>query len=176
MKSGFYRIPLNGLKEGSHLYDFKIDDNFFAEFEESEVKSADLEVIVKLVKRSAHMEMNVVLKGTVEIICDRCLENYSQEIEAENELFIKYGDSWEEIDDKVIMVPYGESEFDLRQLIYEFTHLGLPLKRIHPDDGEGKNSCSQEMLKKLGEHSTGHESGTDPRWQDLKMLKDKNLN
>ena len=176
MKSGFYMIPLSGLKEGSHLYDFKIDDKFFAEFEESEIKSADLTALVRLTKRSAHMELKVELEGSAEIMCDRCLEYFFQEIESENNLFIKYGNNPEEVDDKVVIIPWGESELDLKQLIYEFAHLGLPLQRIHPDDKKGNSSCNPEMLLKLGEHMTVKNEGIDPRWQELNKLKDNLFN
>jgi len=172
MKSGFYMIPLSGLKEGNHLYDFKIDDEFFAEFEESEIKSADLTAFIRLIKRSAHVELKVELKGSVEIMCDRCLENFFQEINAENDLFIKYGNNREEVDDKVVIIPFGESGLDLKQLIYEFAHLGLPLQRIHPDDKKGNSTCSPEMLMKLGEHMISRNEGIDPRWQELNKLKD----
>ena len=88
MKSGFYNIPLTGLKEGSHIYDFEINDDFFCSFEESEIKDGRINAEVTLIKRSAHMELNLRLAGSVSVSCDRCLENYLQGIDAENHIFV----------------------------------------------------------------------------------------
>ena len=43
--SGIYSIPIAGLKEGSHVYDFDIDREFFDEFEKSEILDSRLRVI-----------------------------------------------------------------------------------------------------------------------------------
>lgn len=170
--SGFYDIPLSGLKEGSHKYDFKAGREFFERYEETEIKDCDLEITAILVKRSAHMELTLALEGRVMIECDRCLKDFWQEVESSNTLLIKFGDQWEEVDDEVVMIPYGESSFDLSQYIYEFAHLALPLQRVHPDDENGESSCDPLMMKKLADHSGDSEDNIDPRWKDLGKLKD----
>lgn len=170
--SGFYDIPLSGLKEGSHIYDFDADRDFFERFDETEIKECDLKIRTVLVKRSAHMELTIALEGRVMIRCDRCLEDYWQEVESNNVLLIKYGDQWDEVDDEVVMIPYGESSFDLSQFIYEFTHLTLPVKRIHPDDANGESTCDPFMLEKLMDHLPDSEDNIDPRWKELGKLKD----
>ncbi len=175
MKPGFYTIPLTGLKEGEHHYDFKIDDEFFSGFEDSEIKKGDIAAMVKLVKRSAHMEVTIRLEGAVEVACDRCLGNYLQEINIEERIYVQFGPHLEEIDDRVIMIPYGESNLDLGQLFYEFSHLGLPLQRIHKKGKDGKSGCNPEMIKRLMEQDTLNEE-TDPRWIELNKLKDNILN
>ena len=43
--SGSYTIPLNGMKEGHHSFDFEIEKEFFEQFEESEVKEALLQTL-----------------------------------------------------------------------------------------------------------------------------------
>jgi len=171
--AGLHRIPLTGLKEGSHLYEFKIDGGFFELFDESLIKDADLKAVVELIKRSAHMELNIKIKGRVSLPCDRCLDLYEQEIETDDRVLIKFGDQWEEVDDEVIMIPYGENELELDQLFYEFTHLGLPLKKVHADDDKGNSTCNPEMLEKLNKHIVRDEKKTDPRWNELKKLKGK---
>jgi len=169
--SGYYNMPLSGLKEGSHLYDFDIDREFFTEYEGSEIKESDLKVRTILIKRSAHMELKVILEGRVKIVCDRCLEDFWQEVESEDSLLIKYGDQWEEVDDEVVMIPHGESSFDLSQFIYEFAHLALPVQRIHPDDNNGESKCDPLMMDKLKDYLPDKEENIDPRWKELGKLK-----
>ncbi len=170
--SGLYDIPLSGLKEGSHLYDFDIDRDFFGSYDRSEIKECDIKIRAILVKRSAHMELTIAIGGRVMIACDRCLEDYWQEIESKDTLLIKYGDQWEEVDDEVVMIPYGENSFELSQFIYEFAHLALPMQRIHPDNKNGESSCDPIMMEKLNEHLPERDDNIDPRWKELGKLKD----
>lgn len=168
---GIYSLPLKGLKEGNHLYDFEIDSKFFASFEKSEIHEAGLKAVVSLVKRSAHLEINIEITGTVRLVCDRCLDLYDQPLDTGGRILVKYGDHWEEVDDEVIMVPYDENEFVLDQLFYEFSHLGLPLKKMHPDDEQGNSTCNPEMLMKLDQHLIDDKvKGIDPRWKELEKL------
>ncbi|HCC71384.1 MAG TPA: hypothetical protein DEQ09_09585 [Bacteroidales bacterium] len=175
MMKGIYSIPLKGLKEGNHLYDFEIDSTFFATFERSEIHEAELKAEVKLVKRSAHMEIKVEITGRVTLVCDRCLDLYTQEIHTSDSMLVKFGEQWEEVDDQVIMIAHGETEFILDQLLYEFAHLGLPLKKMHPDDENGNSTCNPEMLEKLNQHLVQREDNdVDPRWKELEKLRNIN--
>jgi uncharacterized protein len=62
---------------------------------------------------------------------------------------------------------------DLRQQIYEFIMLALPIKRVHPADKKGKSTCDPVMLKKL-EELIIEEKENDPRWDELKKLMNNN--
>lgn len=171
---GFYSIPLTGLKEGSHSFDFKIGGDFFNSYEESLIQEAVLHAVVDLTRQPAHMEMLIRLDGTVELNCDRCLELYSQELHTDDRILIKFGEQWEEVNDEVIMIPYGENAFELDQLFYEFAHLGLPLKKAHPDDENGNSTCDPDMLDRLDQHIINDKKKTDPRWKELEKLKNNN--
>lgn len=169
--SGLYDIPLSGLKEGSHFYDFDVDRDFFESYDNSEIRKSNIKIRANLVKRSAHMELTIAVEGRVMILCDRCLGDYWQDIESSNVLLIKYGDQWEEVDDEVVMIPYGESSFDLSQFIYEFAHLALPMQRVHSDAINGGSGCDPLMIEKLREHLPERDKKTDPRWKDLGKLR-----
>ena len=52
--------------------------------------------------------------------------------------------------------------------------LALPIKRVHPDDKNGKSTCDPVMLKKLEELIIDEETDTDPRWDELKKLMNDN--
>jgi len=71
----------------------------------------------------------------------------------------------------MITMPADEFHFDLSQFFYEYIHLALPIKRVHPDDKEGRSTCDPEMIKKLQEHVIEDKNSTDPRWDGLKKLK-----
>lgn len=172
--SGIYKIPFSGLKEGRHYFDFEIDNKFFENFEESEVREGNLKANVTLDKRSTHLDLAISINGSVRISCDRCLGMFSYPINSENRLLVKFGKNIEEIDPDILYLPYGENELDLQQHLYEFVLLALPIKRVHPNDSEGNSTCDPVMLKKLDELKIEEESDTDPRWDELKKLMNNN--
>jgi uncharacterized metal-binding protein YceD (DUF177 family) len=172
--SGRYTIPLSGLKEGRHTFDFEIDNEFFEQFEESEVKEGSLIANIEMDKRSSHLDLAIRISGNVKICCDRCLEMFFHPVVCENRLLVKFGKTIEDIDPDILSLPVGEHELDMQQHIYEFILLALPIKRVHPDDKKGKSTCDPVMLKKLDELIVDEEPETDPRWDELKKLMNDN--
>ncbi len=165
-----FKVPISGLKDGHHFYDFEIRNKFFEEFEESEIKEGNLSVKVELDKRSSHFDLIIKIAGEVRICCDRCLEMFFQPLECENRLLVKFGKKWDDCDPDIIIMPAEENDLDIKQYLYEFIHLALPIKRIHPDDATGESSCDPEMLKKLNQHIVNESKMNDPRWDELKKL------
>jgi len=147
--SGLYTISISGLKEGQHTFDFEIGNEFFEEFEESEIKEGSLKAYIEMEKRSSHLTLLVRISGTVMICCDRCLEMFARPLQCENRLLVKPGKSISDDDPDIISLSSDENELDLRQNFYEYIHLALPIKRVHPDDKNGNSTCNPEMLKKL---------------------------
>ena len=172
--SSSYTIQLSGLKEGHHTIDFEIDKAFFEQFDESEVKEGSLVANVEIDKRSTHVDMLIKVSGSVRISCDRCLEMFSQHINSENRLLVKFGKDIEDIDSDILPLQADAYELDLKQQIYEFIILALPIKRVHPPDKNGNSTCDPGMLKKLEELIIDEEKENDPRWDELKKLMNDN--
>jgi uncharacterized protein len=172
--SGLYTIMLGGLKEGRHNFDFEINNKFFELFEESEIKEGELHIEAELDKRSNHYDLTIRIKGMVKVECDRCLEMYDQPIICENKLLIKPGKSRDDSEADMLTIPADEYDLDISQYIYEFVHLALPLKRVHPPDNKGNSTCDPEMLQKLSEYAIDVEKKRDPRWDALKELMNDN--
>jgi uncharacterized metal-binding protein YceD (DUF177 family) len=169
-----YTIPLSGIKEGRHTIDFEIDNKFFEHFEESEVKEGSLIAHIIMDKRSTHLDLAIKISGSIKICCDRCLEMFFHPVVCENRLLVKFGKTIEDIDPDILYLPVGENELDLKQHIYEFVLLALPIKRVHPNDAEGNSKCDPEMLKKLEELIVEEDPEADPRWNELKKLMNNN--
>ena len=172
--SGLYAIPLSGLKEGCHIFDFEIGKEFFELFEESEVKKGSLIANIEMDKRSSHLNLVIRISGKVRIYCDRCLELFFQPVSCENRLIVKFGESIVDSDPDILFITADEHELDLHQHIYEFIHLALPIKKVHPEDENGKSTCDPFMLKKLNELIIEEEKENDPRWEELKKLMNDN--
>jgi uncharacterized metal-binding protein YceD (DUF177 family) len=172
--SGSYIVGISGLKEGRHTFDFELDNKFFENFEESEIREGSLVAIVELEKRSSHMDLFIRISGEVEVSCDRCLGNFMYPLDCTNRLLVKFGKKIGEEDPDIISVPADEHELDLQQHFYEYVCLALPIKRVHPDDKNGFSTCDPEMIKKLNELIVDEESEGDPRWDELKKLMNDN--
>ena len=147
-----YTISFKGLSLGSHLFDWKINGQFFSMYEKSEISDACVEVQVTLVKHTRFMELYLVLTGWVEVACSRCLDPLKLDIASETKMYIEFGShsvADETDDNDVIVLSYGEDKLNMSQYIYEYAHLNLPIRRIHPDDDNGQRTCNAEMIGKL---------------------------
>lgn len=116
-------ISVKGLKPGRSHLDWHADGQFFASFENSEIKDADLDIAVDIDNDEFEIAVECRIQGTVTVICDRCLED----------LVLPVSTSFEE-----------DETLDLNQDIYDFVCLSLPMRRVHPD-GE----CNEETLRYL---------------------------
>jgi len=169
-----YSIPLAGLKEARYTYEFRIGYDFFEAFEGSEIKRGEFTAVVVLQKCSTHLELDIVINGRAEVVCDRCLDPFFIPVSSANRLFVRQGKEWDEDDPDMITMPLDEHEIDLGQFFYEYIHLALPIKRIHPDDVNGNSTCNPDMIRKLSDHLLHGEAHANPRWDDLRKLTGNN--
>lgn len=168
-----YTLPFSGLSEGKHQFDFTADDRFFAEFETSEVEKGELMIQVELEKRSTYLSLTFLIKGTVELVCDRCLENFNYTVESNRKLLVKFSEKQIEDEAELIYLHPNDFQVEIAQYIYEFVILSLPIRRVHPDGENGETLCDPVMIKKLEElrhHSDNLDEPDDPRWNELRKF------
>lgn len=159
-----YIIPFKGLSVGSHLFRFEIGKTFFESFDYFEDETGDLTVNLELVKESALMNLFFKIEGNISLKCDRCLTMYNQHVAGDFILIVKFGDTFVEESDEVIVLPVTESSLDVSQFIFEYINLLLPIKTAHPNEGD----CDPKMIEKLHNFS---KQEIDPRWDGLKNIK-----
>ena len=168
-----YTIDLTKVDEIKTQFDFVLSDAFFLAFDQSEIKGGDVSVALSVKKASSTYEFFFDIKGFVNVSCDRCLTDIHYPIKAEKDLFVKIGDTTEEVDDDLIIVSEEEKRLNVAWLMYEFIFLSLAIKKVH-NEGE----CDPSMISLLAEHNAelkddkGKES--DPRWNELKKILDNN--
>jgi len=177
-----YDVEFKGLKEGLHEFEYEIEDKFFEHFDQGVVSVGDLAVKVDLEKRNTFLKLYFKIKGWVELTCDRCLENYHQKIKNSFEVYVKFGDTSNNIDDdEIFWVLPEEHRINLAQLIYEYIVLSIPLKHVHPDKKNGESGCDTDMIERLDNFTHAEEreeekkeNDIDPRWEALRKLKNNN--
>ncbi len=168
--SRLFTIEVIKLKPGNHFYEFEIGNKFFEEFEESEIKEGKLRASVGIERASSHADLTISIEGTVNLTCDRCLEIFSYTVCCTNRLLVKFGSVHDESDPDIIIVQANEHEIDLRRSFYEYILLSLPIRRVHPDDENGKSTCNPLMLEKLKEYIVEDRKTENPEWAKLKEL------
>jgi uncharacterized metal-binding protein YceD (DUF177 family) len=174
-----YEIAFKGLKEGKHQFDYELDEKFFEKFENSEVEKGTIDAQVVLIKSSALLTLEMTVKGQVELMCHRCLDNYWQPVYGESRLFIKFGAESDEMSHDLIVIPNNSDHINAAQYLYELVILSLPIMHVHLPDQNGKSTCNTEMIKKLNQYLVTEEESTknaepkvDERWNDLRKLID----
>ena len=167
------KIDLKGLKEDETVLAFDLDDGFFEALDDSQLEHGTLHVSVSIRKMPGFFDFQFHTEGTVTIVCDRCLDDMEQSIEADNCLTVRLGDTYSE-DDDTVTVAEDEGILDMSWFIYEFVMLAIPIKHVH---APGK--CNSAMTQKLEELSGAVRSSEeeaeviDPRWSALSKLKIK---
>jgi uncharacterized metal-binding protein YceD (DUF177 family) len=158
-------IPVTGLKPGSHHFDFEIDDSFFEHFEYSEIRNGRINLHLVIEKEDNLLVFHFDFEGQVRVPCDRCFEPFDLPIEGKERLILKFGSDFHEESEEIQVVPNGENHFDISPFIYEYIHLSLPVRRVHPEDEFGENTCDAGIIRRLEDLATSSEP--DPRWEVL---------
>lgn len=177
-----YIIPFIGLKDGSHEFSFRVNDAFFEEFPDSEIKKADIRINAEMIKRPHMLSFDVRMEGQASLPCDRCGNDYREDIRGNWQLVISLNADAFNDEDDLISLPAGAHEFDLAQYIYEYVNLLLPSRRVCGDPPDPKRgNCDPDIIAQLEKLAPGTETDTespaaedpesDPRWDALKNIK-----
>lgn len=167
-----YDIVFSGLKNGKHEFQLEIDKKFFQLFDtEQEFTEPKIVADVLMEKHTTFLEFWIKTKGTVDLVCDISNDGFTHSIESEISVLVKFGEEYDDSEIDVITIPSKDHAFNVAQLIYEDVMLSVPMKKVSPN-------ISKEDLETLEKFSPKEEiteePKSDPRWEALKNLKDKN--
>ena len=169
-----YDISFTGLKPGDYQFDYLIDKKFFEAFDYDDYLDSNVDIKLDFVRKTNLLELHLKAAGTVNVLCDVSAEPYDQPIKGDLDVVIKFGEEFNDDEADLVIIPFGESQINVAQFIYELIVLATPVKRVHP--GIEAGTLNSEVLDKLNELSPGHhksEEETDPRWDALKKLINK---
>ena len=190
-----YIIDLKNLPGETATYSYVLDQRFFDAIDHEEVRKGNVEVELTVRRTVDAYEFNFHLVGTIQIPCDRCLDEMNQEIDTKDRLIVKFGEEYSEESDELVIIPEDEGAINIAWYLYEFIVLNIPMKHVHES---GK--CNKVMTSKYRKHqavqvsdddddsddddlsvddlSDDNDSSddlaqqdTDPRWDELKKLK-----
>nr|WP_314865211.1 DUF177 domain-containing protein [uncultured Flavobacterium sp.] len=174
-KTKEYLIPFVGLKLGKHHFEYQINNAFFDNFDYDEFQNSNIKVNVVLEKKSNMLEISFKHEGIVNVPCDVTGEDFDLPIKSKMKLIVRFGEEFNNDNEELLILPFGEFEVDIAQYIYEMIVLSVPLRRVHPGVKDG--TLESEALKKLNELAVKEtkkenkkEENIDPRWDKLKQL------
>lgn len=163
-----FNIPFVGLKEGKHLFQYKVDNTFFELYNYNEFEKSSINVTLEFVKKSTLFELEFTASGTINVPCDVTNEYFDLEITATLPLVVKFGQEYNDENEEILILPHEVYQFSVAQFIYEMIVLGIPNKRVHPKVLDG--TMETEALEQLEIKEEKTVETTDPRWDKLKNL------
>ena len=164
-----FNIPLKSLQEGTRVFTYELNADFFHAFDNKLIGECEIEESVTVEKRSDLMIFTFSHKGFVMTDCDRCLEQIKLPVQGEKSFVIKFVEERQEEEDEVIYLHYDQDRFDISTLVNEVVTLSLPLVKIYACDQDPLSPCNPEVLKYLNQQKDPNRPS--PVWDALKDLK-----
>lgn len=175
-----FDIAFVGLKPGEHVFTYELDEEFFKENGAEDFTNASANVKLTLEKNSGFILLKFEVGGKAEVSCDRCGNPLTINLWDEFKMLVKMVDNpdvmnEQEEDPDVYYISRTESHLHVKNWLYEFVILSLPLQRMCPPDGEGNPQCNVEVIAKLKEmEGRVIEHNSDNLWKGLEKFKNKN--
>jgi len=166
-----YRIPFVGMKKKLYQFEYLIKESFLKHFEDTDIEKCNIQVNLDFDKKETFFLLNFYIDGTIQVPCDRCAEDFNQEIFGDYEVAVKFGseENQDSDDEDVVYISKSDDFINVADLIYEFIILSIPLRCVHPKNKDGKSECNEEVLQNLNKNNK--KESVDPRWAALEKLK-----
>lgn len=191
-KFAAFKLPLRGMTRGTQDFEYTLDTEFFRNMESEDILKGNVKIILTVNCKGDYYELDFTMTGLVYIPCDRCLDEMEHEVDTTYHLCVKYGDSYNDENDELLIIPESDAYLNIAYIVYDTVALTIPLKHVHP---AGK--CNKGMTQHLKMHAASQldddlddedfdeESGSsnnesdnntqiDPRWEALRKLTENN--
>lgn len=164
-------INISNLKDGEHRYEFEESPEEFDIY--SLDKKENVKAVVVLYKMANQFNLDINVEASFIFECDRCLENYSKNIDSEFNLIYKYEFSENEVSDEIKednlkFISPKTYLIDIKQDVRDYLLLSIPMKKV-PEEKKGVCTyCKRNIEELLGKSEAESEN---PIWEELKKLK-----
>lgn len=164
-----FNLPLKTLKEGTRVFEYKLEGDFFQSFENELIGVCEIHQKVMLDKRSEVIILTFSHEGYIITACDRCLEEIKLPVQGTRNFVLKFVEESQEDEEDIIYVLDDADRFDLSSLINEVVTLSLPIVKTYDCQNDEKAPCNPEVLKYLNRQESTED--LSPVWAELKNLK-----
>lgn len=172
-----FEIAFVGLKPGIHEFEYEVDDKFFAEYQQEDFRNVKTHVRLTLDKQNGFMLLKFEVGGKVDVTCDRCGNNLPLELWDEFNVVVKMVEDPEQMNEQeedpdVYYISRGESHLRVKDWIYEFVNLSIPMQRMCTEEEIGGPYCNKEVLAMLKNMDVQNNRQDNPVWKGLEKFKD----
>ncbi|MCM1093696.1 MAG: DUF177 domain-containing protein [Bacteroides sp.] len=192
-KFSAYKLPLKSLPSGSHEFEYELGKQFFEDMESADIRDARLKVIATVNVKGDVFELTLKVSGEITLLCDRCLDEMQWPVDTEYHVFVKYGEDYNDDSDNLLVIPESDNFLNIAYILYDTVALTVPIKHVHPmgkcnramstllrkhrspassiegEDGE----MVEELMESIDDIDPVEDAPSDPRWDELKKLKNK---
>ncbi|MBN8838123.1 MAG: DUF177 domain-containing protein [Sphingobacteriia bacterium] len=171
-----FEIAFVGLKPGIHVYEYRIDDKFFAAYGEQDFTNCIVNIKLTLDKKSGFIQLKFDIDGNLDVVCDRCGNTLNKQLWDEFNIIVKMVDGPEvmneqEEDPDVYYISRSESHLYIADWMYEFISLSIPMQKMCNEEEMGGPQCNTEVLEKLRKMEEEIKKENNPLWKGLEKLK-----
>ncbi len=172
-----FEIAFVGLKPGIHEFLYEIDDRFFEEFGAQDFTNCKANVKLELEKNTGFMILKFEVGGTAGVNCDRCGNDLLLELWDEFEMLVKMTDEPEKMNEEeessdVFYIARTESHLHVKNWIYEFINLSIPMQKMCKEDEMGGSNCNKDVLARLAQMNP-QPSENKSIWKDLDKFRNE---
>ena len=141
-----YDVDFVKLKEGTHQFDFEIDNTLFEAFQSS-LSTEKLAVKLFFTKSTNMFNLQFDLNGKVNVECDRCLNAINLPISNMQLLIVKVTEfAPEKGENDLIYISPSDYKLNVAQHIYDAILLSIPIKKTCADANE---ICDTSITNKI---------------------------
>jgi uncharacterized protein len=174
-KESQFDLNLARLTLKTHQFEYDLGPDFFALFDQPLVEQGDLHADVEVIKTERLMTLNFHIIGTVQLTCDRSLDEFAQPLDIREQLLVRFGDEAKELDDNVLQITPETQTLPLAQHLYDYIGLALPMKKLHPrfqDEADDNPDAPTKLIFSTRPENEGpdEDEPADPRWAALRNL------
>ena len=175
-----FDIAFVGLKQGEHVFNYELDEEFFKENGAEDFSNASANIKLTLEKNSGFILLKFDVGGKADLACDRCGNPLTINLWDEFKVVVKMVDNPDEMNEQeedpdVFYISRTESHLHVKDWLYEFVVLSFPLQRMCAPEEVGGPQCNQDVLNKLKEmQERVVDHNSDNLWKGLEQFKNKN--
>lgn len=172
----YFDIDIFNLANKDYQYEFEFNEQLFAAFSDSPFQNGSGTAKVALRKSETMIVLTFDIVGSVELICDRSLEEFDYPLDFEEKMILKFGDEDIEVSESMAIIHRDTQKVNVGQFIYEFIMLDIPMKKLHPKFEEEEDEEEEEesliySSEEADDEDDDEDDENDPRWDILKKLK-----
>jgi uncharacterized metal-binding protein YceD (DUF177 family) len=173
-----YEIAFVGLKQGTHEFEYVLEDTFFKERGLESENNIEAQVKLSLEKNVGFMLLKFITDGKATVNCDKCGNSILANLWDEFNMVVKLVSNPEEMnnmeeDPDVFYIGRTESHISVESWLYEFVVLSIPTHNVCGNNENGESLCNKEVLLKLEALKSNTNTNTQQGlWKGLEKFKD----